>query len=72
MEGKYLKNHKRCLSHLAKNSESIRQEVGAMQRQLGSFDKKKGKETGSCCLSRTCCRLIVHIHDIENDCDDQK
>lgn len=38
MEGKYLKNHKRCLSHLAKNSESIRQEVGAMQRQLGSFD----------------------------------
>lgn len=44
MEGKYLKNHKRCLSHLAKNSESIRQEVGAMQRQLGSFDKKKKKE----------------------------
>lgn len=43
MEGKHLKNHKRCLSHLAKNSESIRQEVGAMQRQLGSFDKKKRK-----------------------------
>lgn len=41
MEGKYLKNHKRCLSHLAKNSEPIRQEVGAMQRQLGSFDKKR-------------------------------
>lgn len=44
MEGKYLKNHKRCLSHLAKNSEPIRQEVGAMQRQLGSFDKKKKKK----------------------------
>lgn len=77
MKGKYLTNHNRYLSHLAKNSEPIRQEVDTMQRQLGIFDKERKRNwlmliKDMKCLSRTCCRLIAHIHDMENDCGDQK